>query len=149
MERRVPFAVDVHSAPVHVEGVSVADNMDVSARTIQESCDRLVGPDGAARPCGDGCRDPIRIEVIRVFVGNQQGIRAHSRIWCAENSGVDDDRNAILLDANPRMSERRHSQVLPVRWQAAGGGGPSLESAALLPVSFDMAAAWGLGLSVY
>ena len=122
MERRVPFTVGVHRDPVDVERVSVADNVDVGARTIQEGCDRLVGPDGEARPCADGRRDPTGIEVIRVFVGNQQGIRADRCIWRAENSGIDDDRNAILLDTHPRMSERRHLQVLPVCRRTAGGG---------------------------
>ena len=77
---------------------------------------------GEARPCADGRRDPTGIEVVRVFVGNQQGIRADRCIWRAENSGIDDDRNAILLDTHPRMSERRHLLVLPVCRRTAGGG---------------------------
>lgn len=59
--------------------------------------DAAHGPQLRRRVRVEGGADPALLEVVRVFVGDQQGVGSEARVGFAEGARVDDERAPVLL----------------------------------------------------
>jgi len=121
VDERVVHAVDVHVEAGHLEGVAVPDLVHPVAERGELRADRLVGPQGHARVAGERGADRVRVEVVRVLVGDQDraGPGQHGgRV--GERTRVDDQGGAVLVQPDARVSELGHPHQATIQRTANG-----------------------------
>ena len=106
MNQGVFLAVDVDVEAGDLQGVTVADLVHPVAEVLELAGDRWGSPQRQVGTGEQGLAYRVGVEVIRVFVGDQDGgseVQGGGRV--GEGAGVDDQGGAVFLQPDARVAE--------------------------------------------
>jgi EmrB/QacA subfamily drug resistance transporter len=121
VDERVVHAVDVHVEAGDLERVAVLDLVHPVAELAELGADRLVGPQGHAGIAGQRGADRVRVQVVRVLVGDHDrggAVQGGGRV--APAARVDDQGGAVLLQPDARVPELGEPHGLTIQWPTLG-----------------------------